>query len=197
MANIFEFDGFVPVIHRGAYIHENATIIGNVVIKDRVYIGPGACLRGDIGKILIEEGCNVQDNCIIHMFPGVTVTLHRNAHIGHGAIIHGASVGENCLIGMNAVIMDDAYIGKESVVGALCFVKPNHQVPPRSVIVGNPGKVIKQVSDDMLNWKTKGTELYQDLAKESIASLKPCEPLREETSEDREFKTQYKSWNRK
>ena len=179
MPNIFEFKGFRPVIHESAFIHPNATVTGNVIIGKDVYIGPGAALRGDWGQIIIEDGCNVQENCTLHMFPGATVLLRKGAHIGHGAIIHGAIVGENCLIGMNSVVMDDVEIGADSIVGALCFVPAKMEIPPRSLVVGNPAKIIKEVSDDMLSWKTKGTQLYQALPREMHESWRPCEPLRE------------------
>jgi len=176
---IYEFKGFKPVIHESAYVHPQAAVTGNVIIGKDVYIGPGAALRGDWGGIVIEDGCNVQENCTVHMFPGVTVTLQAGAHIGHGAIIHGANIGRNTLIGMNSVIMDEVEIGAECIVGALCFIKANTKIPDRSLVVGNPGKIIKTVSDDMIQWKTKGTQLYQSLPKDLYQSLKPCEPLRE------------------
>src|SRR5215207_9867787 len=163
MANVFEFNGYRPVIHRSAFIHPNATVTGNVIIGKDVYIGPGAAIRGDWGEIIIEDGCNVQENCTIHMFPGVTVLLKEAAHIGHGAIIHGASIGRNVLVGMNSVIMDEVEIGDECIIGALSFIPANTKIPTRSLVVGNPGKVIKEVTDDMIDWKTKGTRLYQSL----------------------------------
>ena len=163
MANIFSFDGFVPVVHESAFVHPNATVVGNVVIGRDVYVGPGAVIRGDWGGVEIADGCNVQEGCVIHMFPGVTVRLEESAHIGHGAVVHGAHIGRNALIGMNAVVMDRADIGDESIVGALCFVPAEMQVPARSVVVGNPAKIVKQVSDEMLAWKTEGTALYQAL----------------------------------
>jgi phenylacetic acid degradation protein len=179
VANVFAFDGFVPVIHESAFVHPNATVTGNVVIGRDVYVGPGAAIRGDWGAIVIDDGCNVQESCTIHMFPGVTVHLERSAHIGHGAIVHGARIGENALVGMNAVVMDSATVGAGSIVGALCFVPAEMQIPPRSVVVGNPAKIVKQVSDEMLAWKTEGTALYQALPGRLRASLRPCEPLRE------------------
>jgi carbonic anhydrase/acetyltransferase-like protein (isoleucine patch superfamily) len=179
MANIFEFDGFIPVVHETAFVHPNATVTGNVIIGKNVYIGPGAAIRGDWGQIIIEDGCNVQENCTVHMFPGVTVTLHEGAHIGHGAIIHGATIGRNSLIGMNAVVMDRVHVGEESIVGALAFIAADTVVPSRSVVVGNPAKVVKQVSDEMLAWKTEGTGLYQRLPDECRRSLRSVEPLRE------------------
>ena len=156
---IYEFNGFKPVIKESAYIHQTATIIGNVHIGENVYVGPGAAIRGDWGEIVIEDGCNVQENCVIHMFPGVSIRLEEGAHIGHGAIVHGADIGRNCLVGMNAVIMDRVKLGAESIVGALSFIKADTQIPPRSLVVGNPGKIVKEVTDEMLDWKTKGTRL--------------------------------------
>ena len=179
MANIFEFNGYKPVVHESSFIHPNATVTGNVIIGKNVYIGPGAAIRGDWGEIIISDGCNVQENCTIHMFPGVTVLLKENAHIGHGAIIHGGTIGKNVLVGMNAVVMDNVIVGDNCIIGALCFVPDGMALPERKIVVGNPAKIIKDVSDDMIEWKTKGTKLYQDLPAELYATLKPCEPLRE------------------
>ena len=195
MANIFEFDGFVPVVHESAFIHPNATVTGNVIIGRDVYIGPGAAIRGDWGGIIIEDGCNVQENCTIHMFPGVTVVLQAGAHIGHGAIIHGASIGKNCLVGMNAVIMDRVVVEDECIIGALAFVSADSHIPARSVVVGNPAKVVKQVTDEMIAWKTEGTAIYQRLPEQCRLSLRPCEPLREVPADRRIQEDMYKTWN--
>jgi phenylacetic acid degradation protein/carnitine operon protein CaiE len=176
---IYSFKEFIPVIHESSFIHPLAAVTGNVFIGKDCYIGPGAALRGDWGKIIIEDGCNVQENCIIHMFPGVTVLLKLGAHIGHGAIIHGATIGKNCLVGMNSVIMDNVELGDECIIGALTFIKQDEKIPARSLVAGNPGKFIKQVTDEMLAWKTEGTKLYQSLPKEMFESWKECEPLRE------------------
>ena len=176
---IYEFKGFIPVIHESAFIHPQAAVTGNVIIGKDVYVGPGAAIRGDWGGIIIEDGCNVQENCTIHMFPGKDIVLKEGAHIGHGAIIHGANIGRNCLIGMNAVVMDDAEIGDECIVGALSFVRAEMKVPARKIVVGNPAQIVKDVSDDMIAWKTKGTQLYQQLPSEMYATWKPVEPLRE------------------
>ena len=195
MANIFEFKGFKPVIHESAFIHPNATVTGNVIIGKDVYVGPSAALRGDWGEIIIEDGCNVQENCTIHMFPGTTVLLKKGAHIGHGAIIHGGTIGENTLIGMNAVVMDNVVIGDECIIGALSFVPADTIVPNRKVVVGNPAKVVKDVSDKMIEWKTKGTALYQALPKECFGGLKECEPLREEEPNRPKQESMYTTWN--
>lgn len=176
---IYEFKGFIPVIHESSFIHPQAAVTGNVLIGKNVYVGPGAAIRGDWGEIIIEDGCNVQENCTIHMFPGKSMVLKTGAHIGHGAIIHGANIGVNCLIGMNAVIMDDVTIGDECIIGALTFVKAGMQIPNRKMVVGNPAAILKDVSDEMISWKTKGTTLYQQLPLECHNSLKIVAPLRE------------------
>ena len=175
---IYEFNNFKPVIHESSFIHPLAAITGNVIIGNNCYIGPGAALRGDWGQIMIEDGCNVQENCTIHMFPGVTVLLKAGSHIGHGAIIHGAVIGKNCLVGMNAVIMDNVELGDESIVGALTFIKQDEKIPARSLVAGNPGKIIKQVTEEMIAWKTEGTKLYEALPKEMFESWRECEALR-------------------
>lgn len=191
---IYEFNGFRPVVHESSFVHPQACVTGNVIIGKDVYIGPGAAIRGDWGQIIIEDGCNVQENCTIHMFPGVTVLLKASAHIGHGAIIHGGTIGKNCLVGMNAVIMDNVELGDECIVGALTFIAADSKFPRRQLIVGNPGKAIKEVSDEMINWKSKGTALYQRLPSELYASLKPCEPLREIEVNRPQQESMYKTW---
>lgn len=193
---IYEFNDYRPVVHESAFIHPQAAVTGNVIIGKDVYVGPGAAIRGDWGEIIIEDGCNVQENCTIHMFPGVTVRLHTSAHIGHGAIIHGATIGENSLIGMNAVVMDNVIIGKECIVGALCFVPQDTIIPDRKVVVGNPAKIVKDVTDEMINWKTDGTKLYQALPKNLYDTLKPCEPLREVPKDRPKMEVKYKPWNK-
>jgi phenylacetic acid degradation protein len=174
---LYEFNGHRPVVDASSFVHPQAAVTGNVIIGKRVYIGPGAAIRGDWGQIVIEDGCNVQENCTIHMFPGVTVRLKEGAHIGHGAIVHGATIGRNCLIGMNAVIMDGVVVGDECIIGALSFVKAGEKIPARSVMAGNPAKMIKQVSDELLHWKTEGTAIYARLPKEMQESWKTCEAL--------------------
>ena len=194
---IYEFNGYKPVIDPSSFVHKEATIIGNVIIGKDVYIGPGASLRGDWGQIIVKNGCNIQDNCIVHIFPGKDVILEENAHIGHGAIIHGASIGRNSLIGMNAVIMDDATIGNECIIGALCFIKGEMQVPNRKIVVGNPAQIKGDVSDEMIAWKTKGTELYQELPEECKTLMRECEPL-DKIEENRKGKqnTIFETWKK-
>jgi phenylacetic acid degradation protein len=190
----YEFNGFRPVVHESAFVHPQAAVTGNVLIGRDVYIGPGAAIRGDWGRIVIEAGCNVQENCTIHMFPGVTVWLSEAAHIGHGAVVHGATVGRNCLVGMNAVLMDEVELGDECIVGALCFIKNGEKIPPRSLVVGNPGKIIREVSDEMLAWKSDGTRLYQQLPAQCFETLRPCEPLRDPAAQKQEMEGGYRPW---
>jgi carbonic anhydrase/acetyltransferase-like protein (isoleucine patch superfamily) len=200
---VYAFEEFVPVVHETAFVHPQAAVTGNVTIGRDVYVGPGAAIRGDWGGVVVEDGCNVQENCTVHMFPGVTVVLEEGAHVGHGAVVHGARLGRNCLIGMNAVVMDRATIGAGSVVGALAFVPADMQVPERSLVVGNPARVVKPVGDEMLAWKTEGTRLYQALPARLHAGLRPAEPLRALTpaqEEERarrtaEMTARYRTWN--
>jgi len=174
---IFEFKKFIPVIDKSAFVHPQATVIGNVTIGRNVYIGPHAVIRGDWGEIIIKDGCNIQENCTVHMFPGTTVVFEEGAHVGHGAVIHGAHLGHNCMVGMNSVVMDNVDVGEESIIGAMAFVKADTIIPSRSLVVGNPAKIIKQVTDEMIAWKTKGTRLYQTLPADMHNTLKEVEPL--------------------
>lgn len=191
----YAYKGFRPVVHPSSFVHPTAAVTGNVIIGKHVYIGPGAVLRGDWGAIMIEDGCNVQENCVVHMFPGVTVILKEGAHIGHGAIIHGATIGRNAMVGMNAVVMDNVEIGEGSIIGALSFIRADEKIPPRSLVVGNPGRIIKQVSDDMLEWKTKGTALYQQLPASLQHEWEPCDPLSEVEKDRPAQEKLYETWN--
>jgi carbonic anhydrase/acetyltransferase-like protein (isoleucine patch superfamily) len=173
------FKGMIPVIHPSSYIHPTAVILGHVTIGKDCYIGPGAVLRGDWGKVIVGDGCNVQENCTLHMFPGKSVVLKDGAHVGHGAVIHGAELGEQVLVGMNSVVMDDVVLGDGSFVGALSLVPANKVFEPRSLIVGNPARRIKEVSDEMYNHKVEGTELYRKLPSEMNEISKEVEPLSE------------------
>jgi carbonic anhydrase/acetyltransferase-like protein (isoleucine patch superfamily) len=190
---IYQFKEYIPVVHETSFVHPLAAVTGNVIIGRNVYVGPGAAIRGDWGQIIIEDGCNVQENCTIHMFPGITVLLRESAHIGHGAIIHGATIGRNCLIGMNAVIMDNVILEDECIVGALSFVKADETFAKRSLIVGNPAKKIREVSDEMIGWKTEGTKIYHQLPRDMMNSFMACEPLRQpepgRTIQDKNYST--------
>ena len=192
---IYQFNNIIPVVHPSSFIHPQACVTGNVIIGKNVYVGPGAAIRGDWGQIIIEDGCNIQENCTIHMFPGVTVLLKEAAHIGHGAVIHGATIGRNCLVGMNAVIMDNVQLGDECIVGALSFVKADEVFENRSLIVGNPAKKIKDVSDEMMQWKTEGTKLYQQLPENMRQHWKECSPLTTIPADRNINYPEYKTWN--
>lgn len=170
---IYQFGDFIPVVDPTAFVHPLAAVTGHVVIGKHVYVGPGAAIRGDWGGIILEDGCNVQENCTVHMFPGITVRLREGAHIGHGAVIHGAEIGRNSLIGMNAVIMDEVVIGEECIIGALTFIKAGARIPRRSLVAGNPGRIVREVTDEMIQWKTEGTRLYQELPELCFRGLRP------------------------
>ena len=191
---IYEFNGYKPVIMESAFIHPQATVTGNVIVGKKVYIGPGAAVRGDWGEIIIEDGCNVQENCTIHVFPGKSVLLKEGAHIGHGAVIHGGNIGRNTLIGMNSVVMDDAEVGDECIVGALCFIKGEMQIPNRKLVVGNPAIIKGDISDEMLDWKSTGTKIYKQLPEDCYNSLRECEPLREIQKDRLSQTTHFKPW---
>ena len=191
---IQSFKGMVPVIDPSAYVHPQATVIGHVTIGPDCYIGPGAVLRGDWGRIVLERGCNVQENCVVHMFPGTTVHLSEGAHIGHGAVVHGATLGKQCMIGMNAVIMDDVQVGEGCIVGALAFLKTKSEWPSRTIIAGHPAKVIGNVSDAMLAHKVEGTALYQQLPEDCREHLVECEPLTDAPASRPESFPSFETW---
>jgi len=175
---IYAIDDFIPVIDPSSFIHPSAEIIGDVIIEAHCYIGPNAVLRGDFGRIHVCANSNVQDSCVLHSFPKKDCYLEPYSHIGHGAILHGCLIGENALIGMNAVVMDDAKIGAESIVAAAAFVKAQFTCEPRSMVVGTPAKVLRCLSEQEVNWKKAGTQEYINLAKRCKDSLREIEPLK-------------------
>ena len=192
----YTFKDWTPVAHPSSYVSPAATVIGNVIIGADVYIGPGAVLRGDWGKIIIDQGANVQENCVVHMFPGTTVHLYPNAHVGHGAVIHGATLKTNCLIGMNTVVMDDAVIGENTIIGALSFVAAKTEIDDNSLAVGNPAKVIRTLKKEQIEWKTKGTKYYQKLPNDNDSFLNKCVPLSEVEDDRPEQISDYKTWGK-
>ena len=177
MKNIYEIDGVKPVIHATAFIHPTAVIIGAVQIAENCYIGPNASLRGDFGTIILQKGVNFQDMCVAHGFPNGTTLIKENAHISHGAVIHGCTIGKNSMVGIQTVIMDNAEIGDECMIAALSYIKPNFKAPNRSIIAGTPAVIKREVTEKEIQWKTQGTQLYQQLAQRSLASLKACTAL--------------------
>lgn len=173
----YAFEGLIPVIHPSAYVHPSAVIIGDVIIGADVYIGPHASLRGDYGRLIVKTGANIQDGCIMHGYCDMDTVVHESGHIGHGAILHGCVVGKDALIGMNSVIMDGAFIGPQSIVAAMSFVKAGYQGAPRQLLIGTPAKYIRDVSPDEINWKRLNTREYQDLTGRCHLALRETPPL--------------------
>lgn len=174
----YEFMGVRPVVDPTAFVHPTASLIGDVIVGPGCLVGPGASLRGDIGQLILKAGCNVQDNCTLHCFPGKNVLVEEDGHIGHGAVLHSCTIRRNAMVGMLAVVMDDAVIGEEAFVAALTFVKAGMIVEPRTLVAGIPARVIRRLSDDEVKWKTQGTEIYQELARNYNATMREVEPLR-------------------
>ena len=174
---VYSLEGITPVVHPDAFVHETAVLTGDVLIGAGCYIGPHASLRGDFGRIIVEQGANVQDTCVMHSFPGKDCTVERNGHIGHGAVLHGCRIGRNAMVGMNAVVMDGVVIGESSIVAAMAFVSANFECPPRSLVTGVPASVKRQLSDEEVEWKSRGTLVYQELAQRCRAALVRTEAL--------------------
>lgn len=179
MSRVYAWDGIIPVIDPAAFVHPEAVVIGDVHIGPTVYVGPGCVLRGDFGRIILKEGCNVQETCVVHSFPGKDVVVEELGHIGHGAVLHGCHIGRNVMVGMNAVIMDEAVIGENSIIAAMAFVKAGAQIPAGSLAVGSPAKVLRALSEDEIEWKRRGTLVYQQLAREAAVKLTPATALTE------------------
>ncbi len=173
----YSLEGITPVVHPEAFVHETAVLIGDVIIGANCYIGPNASLRGDFGRIIVEDGANVQDTCVMHSFPGKDCVVERNGHIGHGAVLHGCRIGANAMVGMNAVVMDNALIGDSSIIGATAFVAAGFECPPGSLVVGAPASIKRSLSEEEINWKSRGTLEYQQLAQRCKASLKSTDAL--------------------
>lgn len=176
---VYSLEGITPVVHPDAFVHETAVLIGDVLIGAGCYIGPHASLRGDFGRIVVAQGANLQDTCVMHSFPGKDCVVERDGHIGHGAVLHGCRVGANAMVGMNAVVMDDAVIGESSIVGAVALVPAKFVCPPRSLVMGVPAKIKRALSDTEIEWKTRGTLEYQQLARRCRATLERAEALPE------------------
>jgi phenylacetic acid degradation protein len=179
MPKVYAIDGIVPVVHPSAFVHSSAVLIGDVIVGARAYIGPAACLRGDFGRIVVEEGANIQDTCMLHGFPGKDTVVGAEATIGHGAVLHGCVVGRGALVGMNAVVNDNAEVGEDAVVAALAFVKAEGRVPARSLAAGIPARVLREMSEPELRWKKDNALLYQQLAERSKRTMQEVEALTE------------------
>ena len=179
MVKVYEINGVTPVVHPSAYVHPSAVLIGDVIVGPRCYVGPLAALRGDFGRLIMEEGANLQDTCVMHGFPGADTVVEQDGHIGHGAVLHGCRIGRNALVGMNSVVMDNAVIGSDSIVAAMTFVRAGMEVPARSLVVGTPAKVVRALRDDEIQWKSAGTGQYQELAVRSMQTMREVEALTE------------------
>lgn len=174
---VWAIDGVVPVVHPTAFVHPTAVLIGDVIVGPRCYVGPCASLRGDFGRIVLEEGSNVQDNCTMHAFPGMDAVVEVDGHIGHGAVLHGCIVRRDALVGMNAVVMDGAVIGEQAIVAAMAFVKAGVTVPARHLAAGLPAKILRELTAEEIAWKGEGTGTYHRLVERSHASMVECAPL--------------------
>ena len=179
MVKVYEINGVTPVVHPTAYVHPSAVLIGDVIVGPRCYVGPLAALRGDFGRLILEEGANLQDTCVMHGFPGADTVVGVDGHIGHGAVLHGCRIGRNALVGMNSVVMDNAVIGAESIVAAMSFVRAGMEVPERSLVVGTPARVVRPLRDDEIAWKTSGTGQYHELAVRSMNTMREVDALTE------------------
>jgi phenylacetic acid degradation protein len=175
----YAIDGIRPVVHPESYVHPSAVLIGDVVIAAGCYIAPAAVLRGDFGRLILEQGANLQDTCVVHGFPGTDTVIEQDGHIGHGAVIHGCHIGRNALVGMNSVVMDGARIGESAIVAAMSFVKANMDVPDRHLVAGSPARILRELSEQEINWKSSGTRDYQRLAVRSAQTMVETTPLTE------------------
>ena len=173
----YEIDGLVPVVDPAAFVHPTAVLIGDVFVGPRCYVGPAASLRGDFGRLVLKEGSNLQDTCVMHGFPARDTVVEEDGHIGHGAVLHGCVIERNALVGMNAVVMDEAVVGESSIIAACAFVKAGMRIAPRSLAAGVPARVLRELTADEMAWKVEGTRQYHELAVRSLATLREVKPL--------------------
>jgi phenylacetic acid degradation protein len=184
MVKVYEINGVTPVVHPSAYVHPSAVLIGDVIVGPRCYVGPLASMRGDFGRLILEEGANLQDTCVMHGFPNDDTVVEVDGHIGHGAVLHGCRVKRNAMVGMNAVVMDQAVVGEDSIIAAMSFIKAGMVIPPRSLVMGAPARVVRELADKELAWKVFGTKQYQDLTLRSMQTMREVES-RDEVEPDR------------
>jgi phenylacetic acid degradation protein len=187
LIQVYSLEGLTPVVHPSAYVHPGAVLIGDVIIGAGVYVGPAACLRGDFGRIVIGEGANIQDTCVLHAFPDRDLVVEAGGHIGHGAVLHGCVVKRDALVGINAVVNDNATVGESAIVAAMAFVKADFAVPPRTLVAGIPARIVRELKAEELAWKRGATRQYQELARRCAASLRACAPLAEAEPGRRRF----------
>lgn len=187
MPKVYSIDGVVPVVHPTAFVHPSAVIIGDVIIGPRCYVGPCASLRGDFGRLVLQEGANIQDNCTMHGFPGRESVIEENGHVGHGAVLHCCTIKKNAMIGMNTVVNDGAVVGESAIVAAMAFVKAGFQVPPRTLAAGVPAKVLRDLTDQEMEWKVFATWQYQRLTERCLNTFHECDALPEVTPDRKEL----------
>ena len=173
----YAIDGLVPVVDPSAYVHPSAVLIGDVIVGPGCYVGPGASLRADFGRIVLGAGANVQDNCVVHGFPFADTVVEEGGHIGHGAVLHACVVRRGALVGINAVVMDEAEIGEQAIVAACAFVPVGMKVPPRWLVAGVPARPLRELSAQQLQAKADGTAIYQQLTRRCLATMAQVHPL--------------------
>ena len=174
---VYEIDGVVPVVEPGAFVHESVSLIGDVVVGVGCYIGPFASLRGDFGRITVGAGSNVQDSATIHAFPGADAVLEPHSHVGHGAVLHGCTIRSYALIGIGAIVLDGVDVGENALIGAGAVLTAGMIVPPATLVLGTPGRVIRELDEETIRWKMRGVGVYEELARRSLASLRRTDPL--------------------
>lgn len=179
MLKVYAINGITPVVHPTAFVHPSAVLIGDVFVGPRCYVGPNAVMRGDFGRLVLEEGANLQDTCVMHGFPGKDTVVDVDGHIGHGAVLHGCHIGRNAMVGMNAVVMDDVVVGDDCIVAAAAFIKANMEIPPRMLVMGAPARIVRELRPEEIAWKRRGTQEYQDLAVRSLSTMVLTEALPE------------------
>lgn len=177
MARIYEIDRIKPVVPDNSFVHPDACLIGDVIIGENCYIGPMASLRGDFGRIVVGNGADIQDQCVLHSFPNKDCIVEENGHIAHGAILHGCLIKTHGFVGMNAVVMDDVVVGEYAMVAAMSFVKAGFEIPSQHLAAGSPAKIIKELTDKELGWMSHAPVIYQQLTERCLKSLKPTQPL--------------------
>jgi phenylacetic acid degradation protein len=179
MVKVYQIDGVTPVVHPTAFVHPSAVLIGDVIVGAGCYVGPFASMRGDFGRLVLEAGANLQDNCVMHGFMDEETVVETDGHIGHGAVLHGCRIKRNAMVGMNAVVMDRAVVGEESIVAAMSFVKAGMLIPPRSMAMGTPARVTRALTEEEIAWKSFGTRQYHALAVRSLATMRLVDALAE------------------
>lgn len=160
------FKGNKPVVDDSALVFETSTIIGSVTIGKNVSIWPGACLRGDSASISIGEGSNIQDNATVHTSEGCPVSVGRGVTVGHNAIIHGCTIKDNVLVGMGATVLDGAVVEENCIIGAGALISSGKTIPSGSLVVGLPGKIVRQLTDEEVKSIQKNAEEYEQLMSE-------------------------------